>query len=357
MNPVWTVLSHHAFAVNGANADPSRADASSRRPPAGLEDPLSATTTSTPRRPEHSFRHEALFYAGRDSFVDSTTPFIEEGLAANEPILVVVSSAKIDLLRTHFDRATDQIRFADMADLGKNPARIIPAWREFVDERGAGDRRVRGIGEPVWAGRNDAELVECQHHESLLNLAFAHGPAWSLLCPYDIETLDPVVINEARRSHPSVVEGGRHQTSPDYRDAVAATLDQPLPEPPSIADELSVRSAPLGAVREFAARRASHAGMSAARAADFVFSVNELVTNSVRHAGGEATVSIWQEADALICEVRDRGHITQPLVGRQRPTPDQQRGRGLWLVNQLCDLVQVRSLPSGNIVRMTMRRS
>ena len=56
-----------------------------------------------------------------------------------------------------------------MAVLGHNPARIIPAWRDFADAH-AGP--IRGIGEPIWPGRGADELVECQLHESLLNVAF-----------------------------------------------------------------------------------------------------------------------------------------------------------------------------------------
>jgi hypothetical protein len=52
--------------------------------------------------------------------------------------------------------------------------------------------------------------------------------------------------------------------------------------------------------------------------------------------------------------VRDRGRIDDPLVGRIRPGPEQHRGRGLWLVNQLCDLVQLRTSGNGTIVRMHM---
>ena len=60
-----------------------------------------------------------------------------------------------------------------MAEIGANPACIIPAWRDFVDECAEAGRAIRGIGEPIWADRSPAELVECQRHESLLNLAFA----------------------------------------------------------------------------------------------------------------------------------------------------------------------------------------
>ena len=56
----------------------------------------------------------------------------------------------------------------------------------------------------------------------------------------------------------------------------------------------------------------------------------------------------------MLCEISDRGRFDEPLAGRVRPAPDQPDGRGLWLVNQLCDLVQIRSSPAGNVVRLHM---
>jgi anti-sigma regulatory factor (Ser/Thr protein kinase) len=54
------------------------------------------------------------------------------------------------------------------------------------------------------------------------------------------------------------------------------------------------------------------------------------------------------------CEVRDRGWIDDPLAGRERPSDLRGGGRGLWIVNHLCDLVQVRSSASGSVVRLQM---
>jgi hypothetical protein len=73
-----------------------------------------------------------------------------------------------------------------------------PVALEFVGA--AGGRPVRGSGEPIWPERTAAELVECERHESLLNLAFAGAPAWWLLSPYDTEALSAAIIDEARRS-------------------------------------------------------------------------------------------------------------------------------------------------------------
>ena len=57
----------------------------------------------------------------------------------------------------------------------------------------------------------------------------------------------------------------------------------------------------------------------------------------------------------MVCEVRDRGRIEEPLVGRRRPEPGARGGHGLWMANQLCDLVQLRSRRSGTSVRLHMR--
>src|ERR1700730_693628 len=118
------------------------------------------------------YRHEAFFYAGQDEFLAGTLPFIRDALAADEAILVVLAAPKIEALRRELDGQAERVSFAGMAAVGANPARIIPAWQDFVDHHEASGRQIWGIGEPVWAGRSAAELVECRRHEELLNVAF-----------------------------------------------------------------------------------------------------------------------------------------------------------------------------------------
>ena len=301
------------------------------------------------------FRHEALLYSSAAEFVLGTVPFIRQGLEHDEAVLVVESAEKIALLRRELGEDASSVHFADMAEVGANPARIIPAWRQFVDDHGA-DRGLRGIGEPIWAGRSQDELAECQRHESLLNVAFGGGRAWKLLCPYDASELPPAVIDEARRSHAYVSERHVGLPSPHYRgqDGSAAMPDVPLRPPPDGAVAMAFAEADLGRVRGMAARFASDAGLDATGTGNLVSAVNEIATNSVRHGGGSGTFLIWREDGGVVCEVRDRGRITDPLVDRER------RGgtsgpRGLWLANQLCDLVQIRTYPTGSVVRLIVK--
>ncbi len=182
---------------------------------------------------EH-FRHTALFYSGLDDYVRRTSAFLREGIAAGEPALVVIAPEKAALLREELEADAAAVVFADMNEVGRNPARIIPAWRDFVDEHLTAERPVRGIGEPIWAERSEEELVECERHESLLNLAFAGSHAWHLLCPYDVDALPEAVLDEARRNHPLLIENGAHRTNAACRslDEIAQPFDAPLAPAP-----------------------------------------------------------------------------------------------------------------------------
>ena len=109
-------------------------------------------------------------------------------------------------------------------------------------------------------------------------------------------------------------------------------------------------------LRRLVKLRAAGAGLSAERAGDLVLAVNEVATNSIRHGGGGGVLRIWQAADALICEIADSGRIADPLAGRQRPASGQSGGHGLWLCNQICDLVQLRTFVTGSVVRLHISR-
>ena len=104
---------------------------------------MATTAEHVERWPTDGFRHEALLYAGDDGFLEATLPWIRDAVAGGEPILVVISAARIARLREELGADAEGVTFADMADVGTNPARIIPAWREFVDAHAGQGRRLR----------------------------------------------------------------------------------------------------------------------------------------------------------------------------------------------------------------------
>jgi anti-sigma regulatory factor (Ser/Thr protein kinase) len=299
------------------------------------------------------YRHEALFYRGDEEFLAGTLPLVREAVDAEAAVLVAIPKRRTGVLREALDDHAEGVSFADMEELGRNPGRIIGAWRIFIRTHGGGDVAPLGIGEPIWPERSPAELVECHRHETLLNLAFDHGTPWTLLCPYDAQHLAPEVLDAARRNHPQVHEHGCARRSERYARAIPGP--EPLPPPAAEPDELRYGSGRLAELRESLAARAQREGLDRARAADLVLAVDELATNTLRYTRGEGVVRIWREDATLLVEVADDGHIADPLAGRDCPPAADLGGRGLYLVNQLCDLVQLRSSPEGSVVRLHMQ--
>lgn len=309
------------------------------------------TQTRTVASRQHAFRHEALLYAGAEEFTTQVSAFIDDAVAADEPILVVASSDK--LARLPRSGRSGLVEFADMRTVGRNPARIIPAWSEFLSRHDGAT--VRGVGEPVTSDRDGDELVECQQLEALLNLAFADADGLWLVCPYDTATLSADVIAEAHRSHPVVRAHGVRSDTDTYvgRDAVTV-LDQPLPKPHVTAVEHSLQPGRLAELRSFVAERSRAMGLDHERCDDLVVAANEIGSNSLMYGAGHASVRMWRDR-SVICEIVDSGQLTDPLIGRRAPGHDEHDSRGIWMANQLCDLVQVRSTHDGTVVRLHMQ--
>jgi anti-sigma regulatory factor (Ser/Thr protein kinase) len=300
--------------------------------------------------PDRAYRHEAMLYAGDDGFVEGVAPFVRAGVAAGEPVLVVVPARKIDMLRAAIGDDAAGVQFADMAAVGQNPARIIPAWREFVAGHAGVDRRVRGVGEPLYVERNCDERSECHLHEALLNVALADAPL-SLLCPYDTDALPAHDIETAIDNHPFLHLGGRACEN-DRFGAPVEWFGGDLPEPPAATESIEFDLQHLYLVRKLIDERVATFGFEEERRRECVLAVSEIATNSVRYGGGHGSLRCWMEEERFVCEVTDRGQILEPMVGRVRPLPGQVGGHGMWLANQLADLVQVRSNDQRTIVRV-----
>jgi anti-sigma regulatory factor (Ser/Thr protein kinase) len=300
------------------------------------------------------FVHEALFYRDADEYVSQLLPFVEEGLDEKEAVLVAVPGYNRDLLRSRLGDHAGHVQFLDMQDMGRNPGKIIP-WvlHAFATEHTP--RRVRIVGEPIWPGRTPLAYPACVQHEALINLAFAGSEA-TIVCPYDAQRLEPTAIADAVRTHPILVQYGTRRPSQGYTDPVEVTesLNVALREPIGPVQSRRFDGECLAEVRAFVGAYATEAGLAEHRLADLQLAANEVAINSVTHGGGEGTVRVWSTPDDLICDITDSGHITDPLAGRIPPSPDSEGGRGLALVNFVCDLVRVHTRDGRTTTRLFM---
>jgi anti-sigma regulatory factor (Ser/Thr protein kinase) len=294
--------------------------------------------------------HAALFYRSEAEYAGQITAFVQAGLAQGEPALIALPGDKAWRIGARLDAMPGELAFADMAELGRNPARIIPELRSFTDKHAG--QRVRFVGEPIWPGRSAAEACEAARHEALINLAFAPALA-TILCPYDASGLAGPILADARRTHQKPAASGA--TARTWRDNLPPDCDRPLAPPPAGAEALAYDS-DLVPVRRLVERHARRARLTGERTVDLVLAANEVAANTIRHTAAGGVIHVWHTGAGIVCEVHDSGHITDPLAGRVRHGPDD-RGHGLWLVNQVCDLVELRSGDAGTTVRMHMRRA
>lgn len=295
------------------------------------------------------FSHVALLYSDTAELLAGIKAFLGPAALAGDPVLALLRPPEIDDVKAEVGPGASNISFADITNAGGNPARIIGVWRQFADTHPG--RRLWGIGEAAFPGRSSAELAECELYEALLSAAFDITTPLHLLCPYNVAELPGEVIEGAERTHPFVIRDGVRTASDRFRPInIAEPYAPPLPATPADAACLAFERGGLGQLRGFVATHAVQAGLGQQSINSLVAAINEIATNSLQHGGGHGELRIWTHDGSLLCEVSDQGHITAPLAGRLPPAPD--AGAGLWLVNQLTDLVQIHSVPGGTQVRV-----
>jgi len=294
-------------------------------------------------------RHVAWLYRTPAEHLAGIREFADAGRSAGEPVLIAVPA---DRLTHGWDLPGDRagVRGLDTADLGRNPSRLMPLIRAFADEhKGQG---VRVVCELAWAGRSASELSEVARYETVANLAFAPLPM-TMLCPYDVARLPGSAISAACSSHPWLRQDGRERDNDDYRAADGQVRPPPLVVPPG-ARILSYQD-DLRPVRALVAAEAARADLSGPRRTDLVIAASEVAANTLKHTDGPGLVRIWVTGEEILCQFEDSGHITDPLAGYGRPASDEPGGQGLWLVNQVCDLAEIRtSAALGTTVRLHM---
>ena len=301
---------------------------------------------------DESFVHPALFYRGDAEYLAGTVPFVRDGLEADEPVAVAVPGRNLELLRAEFGADAERVLLLDMTKAGRNPGRIIPGvLRAFADRHS--DRPVRIIGEPIWPSRSDLEYPACAQHEALINMAFT-GRDVTILCPYDVDGLEPHVLKDAEATHPVLLDSDGRRDSEAYApDRIVDAYNQPLPEPATVTEAAEFATPrDITQLRGVVRGHAGDAGLAEDRVVDVELVVTELLSNSIDHGGGSGTMRLWTDNDHLVCEVRDGGVFTDPLAGRRPTEPGQLRGRGLLLVNHLADLVRIHNDSDGTAVRV-----
>jgi hypothetical protein len=312
-------------------------------------------------RTEGAFEHWACIYDDDSQFLDTAVPFLADGLALGEPVLAVTTPANLELLGTALGQRSGDVDYAESAFFGRRPPRRVAAfYRYWKGGRGSPrSGRVRILAEPVWAGRSAREITAWTRMEAALNVTLA-PTSISMICPYDARTTDAGVLADALRTHPVQVAGSRPSPSPQYTDPVAfarACDTRPLADPPPGAEEFGF-DGDLRGLRRFIAGSAGAHAVAGDRADMLVLAVSEVGAYLKSQWTPSATVRTWEQPGAVVCDFRQPGaSIGDPFLGLRPAELVPGDGDGLWLANQICDWLDIRSGPDGCEIQLQIPSS
>lgn len=305
-----------------------------------------------------SFVHHVNVYDSDRGFLEMAMPFVEEGLAAGDAVLLATTPANLALLGGALGARADDVDRVESALFGPRPPQRVAAFHRYWRQKSVGDRAVRMVAEPVWAGRSPRDVTAWTRMESGLNAVLAGTGIW-MICPYDSRVVDPVIVANARRTHPEEFTGDGITGCPDFAEPAefARMLDtEPLPDPPA---EITTHAfdGDLSRIRRVAADHAAAHGLTGERHALFVLAVAEAVAYLAGAGADGLTARVWVNAGSITWELHSPGgHFVDPFVGFLPPRLEAGPGDGLWMTRQICETVDLYTDATGSRLRLSIER-
>lgn len=298
--------------------------------------------------------HEAFLYRTQQEYRDCLLPVIADAVQARHAVLVAVPAPNLAVLAEGLNGLADHVVMTDMTQAGRNPTRILgEVLSTFAEKKRA--QPLRMISELMWPSRSGIEYPACVQHEVLVNRVFSGGNV-TVVCPYDVSQLASDVIADARRTHPVLRQDGvlENDNAAYAPEAMLARYNRPLPSDPSAVRYTARELGDLAGARSFAGAYAQWFGLSPDQTADLQLITSELTTASLTHSG-TCRLALWRHHDQVVCEARDGGCLDDPLAGRRPYGSDSDRGRGLFVVNAVADLVRMHTTADETTIQAYLR--
>src|SRR3954464_749107 len=280
--------------------------------------------------------HEAGFYSSDAEFLALILPFVIDGLAAGEPVVIGYDPRKCDLLRAALPRP-EAVTFIVDTSLYASPAGAIEAYRQQVERHVSGGAGQIRIARDVPHEGNGGRFDGWDRYESAVNVVWQDYPVWSR-CLYDATTVPDDVRDVVQRTHRRLVtpDGGAG-ASPAYQDVPEFEGLPPTVDPlEGNAPVVGLIDASLKGTRRRVAE-AAHGRIAPAELDDLLFALSEAVVNAQLYGRPPVTVRVWTGADRIVVHVHDTGPGPANRLTGLVPAPEGSSGAGLglWLSHQL----------------------
>lgn len=181
----------------------------------------------------HGCRHEALVYSSDDELASGSVPFLQQGLASGEHVLVILREEGAGVIRQALGKAAARVEFLDANEWYQSPLHAFDAYTRYLHDLFAlGVSRVRVVAEVVWPDSTaTVDIAAWKRYEARISAGMASVPV-SFICAYDTRELPAAIIDDALRTHPILRSSRGSRPSARYSlpgDFVRA-LERDVPE-------------------------------------------------------------------------------------------------------------------------------
>ncbi|MEV0458498.1 anti-sigma factor RsbA family regulatory protein [Catellatospora methionotrophica] len=304
--------------------------------------------------PQPLSRHDALQYDDDDGLLDAVVPFLREGAAAGDSVVLICRPDNAARLRDAL--GPDRVAALPREDVYGGTVSAMNAYRELVArERERGCERVRVVTE-IDFGPKPSGQWEWARFDAALGQALTSYPVWNL-CLYDRRRVPPDILRAGESSHSHLLADGGRVPSAGYTDALTLLGEarmrwpDPLEDGPPRLDVTGPHD--LTALRAAVEQALLRDGFAAYAVQGFMLAVSEVATNAILHGVAPVRVRLWSDARRALCAVSDGGTCFSPYSG-YLPTDREvgAGGMGLWLARQMSDDLTVDAADGGCVVRL-----
>jgi anti-sigma regulatory factor (Ser/Thr protein kinase) len=298
--------------------------------------------------------HALLLYDCEESLGARAVPYIREGLDRGEAVMAVLSAGAEQILRSALGNDAARVQWqADDVSYGRLGS-MFEGFRRFLADQRAAGVAMRLLAENDMIGTHD-RLAAYLRFEAMANDVYRpYGYRWA--CLYNEGAYSAEMLRHVRQVHPRLLgPGGRATPNGEYVEpSTYLARAGPLPPPPASVqlDYQVTGPGELVLVRRLLRRWAEIHGMGA-DADGVVIAVGEAVTNALEHGSPPVRVRAWTADGLARAHVHDRGSRLIPATaGYRRPSPELDRGHGLWLARQLADVVTTHCDRAGTTIAL-----
>jgi anti-sigma regulatory factor (Ser/Thr protein kinase) len=285
------------------------------------------------------------------ALVEQVAPFLAEGVAAHEAVVLVVDPRKRALFEAALGALASRIHHVDRDTYYTRPEDALAGYdaqvRRYVRD---GAPRVRVFGELPLC-RTQEQSDAWIRYEALLNPAFAHHPV-TIVCGLDVREQPLSVLEGSWQTHPRTMNRRWSDNSHYHRPEDVVRAHTPAPE-----DVVGLRavSADLepGALRLLLRDEMAAAEVPGPDAENMIVAAGEVLANAHRHGGGARGLRIGRIGERFVCEIADHGPgLDDPVAGYMPPGSSHARGAGLWVARQLTRRLDMLNTERGLTTRL-----